>query len=191
MKKIVLIFLFLGNYLWSSAQGNTSLERTGNWFAGIHMGALAFFAEGYGDKSMGDITSFSMGFTGGNWTKSWMCLRVKGAYNSLNGYEEGNKDKNYRGFLLHTDVMFGMFDLLGGRPGNRFEVLPFVGLGGFFGGTSSYALIGGVQLLYSLTEVIDLDMEWQAAVYNDKFVEKGGLGHDGAMTLSLGISYRF
>ena len=144
MKKIVLIFLFLGNYLWSSAQGNTSLERTGNWFAGIHMGALAFFAEGYGDKSMGDITSFSMGFTGGNWTKSWMCLRVKGAYNSLNGYEEGNKDK-----------------------------------------------IGGVQLLYSLTEVIDLDMEWQAAVYNDKFVEKGGLGHDGAMTLSLGISYRF
>lgn len=158
------------------------------WFMQAGAGMNATFVEGYkkSDAKHNITATYNLGF--GRWFSPYLAFRASAYYGAIH-YADGGDVNRFRSANLNFDLMWDMFNSLGGVNTNRvFSIVPFVGIGGTYnwkfrtndenvmrsnGGekTNTWALpvSAGLQLRLRLSKYVDFFAEGRAAFYGDNF----------------------
>ncbi|MDE7443396.1 MAG: OmpA family protein, partial [Muribaculaceae bacterium] len=158
------------------------------WFIQAGAGINTSFFEGYknADKKDNITATYNVGV--GRWFSPYMGFRFSGYYGAVH-YADDNQVNRFRSANLNVDLMWDMFNSLGGVNSKRvFSIVPFVGIGGTYnwkyrendenimrssGGTktNTWALpvSAGIQLRFRAGKYVDLFAEGRAAFYGDNF----------------------
>lgn len=158
------------------------------WFIQAGAGANISFMEGYkkSDTKHNITATYNVGV--GRWFSPYLAFRASAYYGAIH-YADGGAVNRFRSANLNFDLMWDMFNSLGGVNAKRvFSIVPFVGIGGTYnwkyrendenimrssGGekTNTWALpvSAGIQLRFRAGKYVDLFAEGRAAFYGDNF----------------------
>ena len=149
-----------------------------NWFISANVGAQSFISKEDKKADFNDRITIFPTFSIGKMFNPYWGIRAQGTTFGGALHTIGSVDTemihNYYG-SFHGDVMFGLLNFFTPYKENRkFEVSPFVGVGGVYikGGRYSFTLNIGTQASYRFSKRVAANIEYQA-MFMEKDAMKG------------------
>lgn len=176
----------------------TAFKRNGagdNWFIHLGAGAQMFLGDNDSKADLADRITLAPTVSVGKWFSPYWGVRLKGQGYSLHGFENDAKIMQHLNYYnIHLDAMWNLANYWGTySPKKLFNFTPYVGLGyahrfemddnatipnspGVGVNASSYrnasdvlSVNGGIQFGFRLSNRINLDFDFGAAVVPDYF----------------------
>lgn len=165
-----------------------------NWFISANFGANTFFAEHSSQADFKNTITFMPELAVGKMFNPWWGLRLQGGGGTLHGFTENAEHMLHMHYMhLNLDFMMGLINFFAKyKPDRTFDLVPFFGVGGMLRKhQQSFVIHGGIQGKFRISEHVDLNLEFQGMIFDDKMVERGGFANDGLGGLTAGITYYF
>ena len=178
-----------------------------NWFISGGIGAQMYFGDNDSKAAFGKRLAPALDIAVGKWFTPGIGLRF--AYNGLQAkgaspyaddlYVKGGTYSNdyykqkWNLANFHVDVMFDLFNIIGGYNEERtYSLIPYFGGGVAHSWTSPitnhFGFNGGLINRFRLSPAVDLNVELRGLLMKNAF---GGAGKEGMAGLTVGVTYKF
>jgi len=219
MKTKILFFSFLFSFsfiILACAQNVYEKQKAGdNIFIHVGAGAQMFFGDNDNQADFKDRMTITPAIAIGKWLSPTWGVRVKAQGGALRGFEnEGSFKQRDKYYNVHLDALWNLSNQFCAYSPNRsFSITPYLGLGfahrfqldekknipNTVGVQSNYhkfsnalSVNSGFQLEFRLTDRVNLDFDFGAAIvpdYFDRIVQ--GSENEAIISAMAGLTYKF